>query len=311
MHIITKIFVVLVSLLAVAIVPLAVVQSQNQAVLKQQVQDRDASLSGVRRDLDAERALRSKTENELQMQVRDLDGEKSRLVADVAQRDARVKGLEAEIAQMRIAQATVQQQVAVLAETDRTKTELTKALNDELEKLRGRLTDAEKIRIDLEQRVTKADADLEVAQSAVRDLKEQMAALEELKATADQRLSQYEGRYGRLADASAAGVPGSPASAGVLPGSTAAATFVDKDLVARVINVRRSPEAVYAEIDAGSRDGVREGWVMTISDGDRFIGRLRISTVDPNRAVGTVELEEPSERGPVKAGQRVVARKGS
>jgi len=309
-HIITKIFVVLVSLLAVAIVPLAVVQSQHQAVLKQQVQDRDASLSGLRRDLDAERALRSKTENELQMQVRDLDGEKSRLVADVAQRDARVKGLEAEIAQMRIAQATIQQQVAVLAETDRTKTDLTKALNDELEKIRGRLADAEKIRIDLEQRVTKADADLEVAQSAVRDLKEQMAALEELKATADQRLSQYEGRYGRLADAST-GAPGAPASAGVLPGSTAAATFVDKDLVARVVNVRRSPEAVYAEIDAGSRDGVREGWVMTISDGDRFIGRLRISTVDPNRAVGTVELEEPSERGPVKAGQRVVARKGS
>ena len=309
MHIITKIFVVLVSLLAVAIVPLAVVQSQNQAILKQQVQDRDASLSGLRRDLDAERALRSKTENELQMQVRDLDGEKSRLAADVAQRDARVKGLEAEIAQMRIAQATIQQQVAVLAETDRTKTELTKALNDELEKLRGRLTDAEKIRIDLEQRVTKADADLEVAQSAVRDLKEQMAALEELKATADQRLSQYEGRYGRLADASA--VAGSPASAGILPGASAAATFVDKDLVARVVNVRRSPEAVYAEIDAGSRDGVREGWVMTISDGDRFIGRLRISTVDPNRSVGTVELEEPSERGPVKAGQRVVARKGA
>jgi predicted nuclease with TOPRIM domain len=310
-HIITKIFVVLVSLLAVAIVPLAVVQSQNQAVLKQQVQDRDASLSGLRRDLDAERALRAKTENELQMQVRDLDGEKSRLVADVAQRDARVKGLEAEIAQMRIAQATIQQQVAVLAETDRTKTDLTKALNDELEKIRGRLADAEKIRIDLEQRVTKADADLEVAQSAVRDLKEQMAALEELKATADQRLTQYEGRYGRLADASAVGASGSPASAGILPGSAAPATFVDKDLVARVVNVRRSPEAVYAEIDAGSRDGVREGWVMTISDGDRFIGRLRISTVDPNRAVGTVELEEPSERGPVKAGQRVVARKGS
>jgi hypothetical protein len=308
-HIITKIFVVLVSLLAVAIVPLAVVQSQNQAVLKQQVQDRDASLSGLRRDLDAERALRSKTENELQMQVRDLDGEKSRLSADVAQRDARVKGLEAEIAQMRIAQATIQQQVAVLAETDRTKTDLTKALNDELEKIRGRLADAEKIRIDLEQRVTKADADLEVAQSAVRDLKEQMAALEELKASADQRVSQYEGRYGRLADAG--GAPGAPASAGILPGASVAATFVDKDIVARVVNVRRSPEAVYAEIDAGSRDGVREGWVMTISDGDRFIGRLRISTVDPNRAVGTVELEEPSERGPVKAGQRVVARKGA
>ncbi|MBU3728264.1 MAG: hypothetical protein FGM37_03315, partial [Phycisphaerales bacterium] len=233
MHIITKIFVVLVSLLAVAIVPLAVVQSQNQAALKQSIQDRDASLSGLRRDLDAERALRSKTENELQMQVRDLDGEKSRLAADVAQRDARVKGLESEVAQMRIAQATIQQQVAVLAETDRTKTELTVTLNDELEKMRGRLADAEKIRIDLERRVTKADSDLEVAQSAIRDLKEQMAALEELKATADQRLSQYEGRFGRLADSSTTG-PGAPASAGVLPGSGGASAFVDRDVVARV-----------------------------------------------------------------------------
>lgn len=309
MHILTKIFVVLVSLLAVAIVPLAVVQSQNQVILKQQVQDREATVSGLRRDLDAERALRSKTENELQLQIRDLDGEKSRLAADLAQRDARLKGLDSEIAQMRIGQATLQQQLAVLAETDRTKTELAKALSDELEKLRGRLTDAEKMRIDLEQRVTKCDSDLEVAQSAVRDLKEQMAALEELKAAADQRASQYEGRYGRLADAPAAGATG--ASAGMLPAAGGATAFVDKDVVARVVNVRRSPEAVYVEIDAGSRDGVREGWVMTISDGDRFIGRLRVTTVDPNTSVGTVEMEDPSGRGAVKAGQRVVARKGS
>lgn len=310
MHILTKIFVVLVSLLAVAIVPLAVVQSQNQAILKQQVQDREATVSGLRRDLDAERALRSKTENELQLQIRDLDGEKSRLAADLAQRDARLKGLDSEIAQMRIGQATLQQQLAVLAETDRTKTELAKALSDELEKLRGRLTDAEKMRIDLEQRVTKCDADLEVAQSAVRDLKEQMASIEELKAAADQRASQYESRYGRLADATQQG-GATGASAGMLPAAGGATAFVDKDVVARVVNVRRSPEAVYVEIDAGSRDGVREGWVMTISDGDRFIGRVRISTVDPNTSVGTVEMEDPSGRGPVKAGQRVVARKGS
>ena len=31
---------------------------------------------------------------------------------------------------------------------------------------------------------------------------------------------------------------------------------------------------VLAEINAGSRDGLQEGWVMTIADGSRFIGNL-------------------------------------
>jgi len=74
--------------------------------------------------------------------------------------------------------------------------------------------------------------------------------------------------------------------------------------------VKREPDATLAEINAGSRDGVKEGWVMTIADGSNFIGNLRIVQVDVNRAVGVVELEDATGRGEVKSGQRAIARKG-
>jgi len=43
---------------------------------------------------------------------------------------------------------------------------------------------------------------------------------------------------------------------------------------------------------------------MTISNAEGFVGRLRITEVDINRAVGVVELEQ----GRVSQGDRVLAR---
>ena len=49
---------------------------------------------------------------------------------------------------------------------------------------------------------------------------------------------------------------------------------------------------------------------MTIGDGARFIGKLKITSVDVNKSVGTVELEDVAARGAVRAGQKVTIRKG-
>ena len=73
MHILTNVFVVLVSLLAVAIVPLAAVQSSNQAVLRQQVKDAETKVAAARNELETERALRSKAESDAALQIKDLD----------------------------------------------------------------------------------------------------------------------------------------------------------------------------------------------------------------------------------------------
>ena len=47
-----------------------------------------------------------------------------------------------------------------------------------------------------------------------------------------------------------------------------------------------------------------------IGDGATYIGNIKITHVDVNRAVGVIELENASARGEVKVGQRAIARAG-
>jgi len=295
-HILTKVFVVLVSLLAIALVPLAAVQASNQSVLRQQIKDKDVQVSAARSELDTERALRAKAENDTALQIKDLDAEKNRLQSDLAQNGLRVRSLEADIAQSKIRLASLEQTIAVTMDVDRAKTELTKTLSGELDKQRTMLTDCEGIRIAVEQKLGKTDSDLRVAQEALGDLKEQIASLSSEKVKSDQVVQSFTAKFGPSDSDSGS--------------STAAAPISDRNVSASIVNVRRTDNQVYAEIDAGSRDGVKLGWTMTIGDGSRFIGKLKITSVDVNKSVGTVELEDVAARGAVRTGQKVTIRKG-
>lgn len=296
MHILTKVFVVLVSLLAIALVPLAAVQASNQSVLRQQIKDKDVQVSAARSELDTERALRAKAENDTALQIKDLDAEKNRLQSDLAQNGLRVRSLEADISQSKIRLASLEQTIAVTMDVDRAKTELTKTLSEELDKQRTMLTDCERIRIDVEQKLGKTDSDLRVAQEALGDLKEQIASLSNEKVKSDQVVQSFTAKFGTADADSGSAIP--------------AAAIPDRNVAASIVNVRRTDNQVYAEIDAGSRDGVKVGWTMTIGDGSRFIGKLKITSVDVNKSVGTVELEDVAARGAVRAGQKVTVRKG-
>ena len=295
-HILTKLFVVLVSLLAIALVPLAAVQASNQSVLRQQIKDKEVQVSAARSELDTERALRAKAENDTALQIKDLDAEKNRLQSDLAQNGLRVRSLEADISQSKIRLASLEQTIAVTMDVDRAKTELTKTLSEELDKQRTMLTDCERIRIDVEQKLGKTDSDLRVAQEALGDLKEQIASLSSEKVKSDQVVQSFTAKFGPT-DADSGS-------------SIAVATIPDRNVSASIVNVRRTDNQVYAEIDAGSRDGVKVGWTMTIGDGARFIGKLKITSVDVNKSVGNVELEDVAARGAVRAGQKVTIRKG-
>ncbi len=300
LHILTKIFVVLVSLLAVALVPLAAVQSSNQALLKQQIKDKDVQVSAARGELDTERALRAKSEHDTALQIKDLDSEKNRLQSELAQSGLRLRSLDAEVAQAKIRLVSLEQTIAVALDGDRAKTELTRTLSTELDQQRISLNDCEKMRIDIEQKYSKTDSDLRVAQEALGDLKEQVAALSSDKAKSDQVVQSFTAKFG----------PADAASASASASSGAFIETPDRDVSAKIVNVKRTDNKVYAEIDAGSRDGVKVGWLMTIGDGSRFVGKLMITSVDVNKAVGTVELEDVAARGAVRAGQKVSVRKG-
>ena len=109
-------------------------------------------------------------------------------------------------------------------------------------------------------------------------------------ATAVRDVSSYEQKFGTLL--TAGDKPPPPLS----------------DLDATVVDVRRGQDQTLAVINAGSRDGIEEEWVMNISRGGSFIATLRIIRVDINRATGVLELQDIQNRGEVQPGDRVTAR---
>ena len=61
---------------------------------------------------------------------------------------------------------------------------------------------------------------------------------------------------------------------------------------------------------AAPRDHSEIGWTGTIGRGGTFLGTLRITNVDINRATGVVELENQLTRGRVDVSDRVLFRSG-
>jgi len=295
-HILSKVFVVLVALLSVALVPLVVTQSANQATYKAQAESAKSELVSVNASLQTAQAAAARLETDLQVRIKELEGERSAMQSELADKVARVRTLETEVANAQVAQSKFQAGLELLSSSDKEKVELVKKLTDQLTDARTKEVQARSELVAAEGELASLSSKYENAVQARRDLEEEVQKLMEAKTEADAR-------------ASAPAAPAGPAAALGAAGETERVA-ADRNLVARIIDVRRTDEAIYAEIDAGSSSGVRQGWTLMIGDGATFVGDLRIIRVDVNRAVGIVELEDASGRGEVRSGQRAVARKG-
>jgi cell shape-determining protein MreC len=124
------------------------------------------------------------------------------------------------------------------------------------------------------------------AQEERHDMEEQ---LDELRA----QLTAYVSKFGTLNTVVAT-------NSGIAP---------DRAMSSTVLTVSRNNDDVLVEINAGSRDGVQKGWIMTVGQDGTFLGRLQVEQVDINRSIGRVTLED-SSRGLVVPGSSVYAVKG-
>ncbi len=288
MHVLTKIFVVLVSLLACMLVPLVVTYAHNEnsyaslySAAKSQADAAEAELRSARSGFDTAKATLQTENTQLQETVKDLRSQMASLELDV--RQAEQGRVEAESRQ-----SEFQAQLATLASAIQVGQSVRETLLSEVRDLRDRMLDTERERVELDQAYQLALSEKEVAEKARRALEEELAQIKDERSSALDQVQRYVSTYGPL-DA------GDSVQLGVRP---------DRNLETRIVEVRRTADEVLAEIDAGSRDGVKIGWVLTISNAEGFAGRLRVTEVDINRAVGVVELEQ----GRVAQGDRVLAR---
>ena len=296
MHVLTKIFIVLVALLTVAIVPLVAVNATNESTFQKKFKEAQASASAAEAILSTERSAWLASQQKLETDIRAMESK----VADL-QKQADSKGAEArkaaqELAGTKAAQASIAASLEVLAQNGKATGELTETLVAELRNLRTRSMEAEKRLVEVQEAFDSSQSSLEVADAARRALQEEVKRLADEKDHAPATVADYVASVGEPAKAR--------------PGAVGERVVATRSVSSTIISVRRDGNTTLAEINAGSRDGLKAGWVMTIGDGSTFVGNLRITEVDVNRSVGVVELEDATARGEVKVGQRAISRSG-
>lgn len=297
-HILTKILVVLVALLVVALVPLASVASTNQINFKREAADAESKYKLEQTNSRAAQDAYYASVGAQQARIAALEKEIATAQQQASSERSARADFEKQVESMRIQVAELQGQVTAFAANAGLQTKLIDALRTDVESSRTQYISSEKQRVELQDAIARMQGDLESETAAKRQLQEQLQKVTEEKDRASADVSRYAALHGSMAPR--AGATGDA----VLP------TPADRSLSATVVSVKREPDSTLAEINVGSRDGVREGWVLTLADGSNFVGNLRIVQVDVNRAVGVVELEDISTRGEVKPGQRAIARKG-
>jgi hypothetical protein len=290
-HVLTKIFIVLVSMLAVLLVPLVVVYAQNEDSFKAKFQSASDLAAAANQNLAAEALTHADEQARLALQIRELTSENKILARDrdSALTDARRVG--SELTEARSQQSEIRADLARLASAATAGQDLIESLLSEVRTMRSEALAAERRSVELDEALRDITGQLESAVAARRAVQEELQQLREEHARSMEQVAVYVEKFGRL-DLDVRPPP----------------QMVDLD--ATVVTVRRGAEQTLAEINAGSRDGVREGWIMTIGRSGSFLGNLRIIAVDINNATGIVELEDPNGRGRVEAGDRVYARRG-
>ncbi len=298
MHVLTKIFIVLVALLTVAIVPLVAVNANNESAFQKKFKEAQAAAAVAEATLNTERAAWLASQQKLESDLRAMESKVADLQKQADSKSALARKAEQELAGTKAAQASVAASLEILAQNGKAHGELAESLVAELRGLRTRTMESEKQLVELQEAFDASQSSLEVADAARRALQEEVKRLGDEKDRAVATIAEYVANVGELPKARAGAV------------SDSTRVVASRNVSSTIISVRRDGNATLAEINAGSRDGLKAGWVLTIGDGSTFVGNLRITEVDVNRAVGVVELEDTSSRGEVKVGQRAIARAG-
>jgi len=292
-HILTKIFIVLVTLLAVAIVPLVATYTTNEnsyrAMFKSADDQRRVSMT---RATEAEQALvaqRGQMQQEIDVRESTISAQRT----EQANVRANFESLNAQIGRLEARLAQSSANLQALSSASEVNSELKQRFVNENYDLRKDAIDSERMVMLMEDQLEQSRYQSEVADRAKRIANEERHNMEKQLDALQARLDAYITKFGELEAFTIV-------DAGVAP---------DRTLSSVVLTVSRQFDVVLVEINVGSRDGVRKGWIMTVGSNGTFLGRLQIEQVDINRSVGRVTLEDAS-RGLVVPGSTVFAVKG-
>ena len=292
-HILTKIFIVLVTLLAVAMVPLVATYTTNENSYraKYRAADDQQRVALIRAG-DAETALFAQRV-QMQNEIDARDATIGSLRSDQATTRASLESFRAQIGRLESQLSQSNANLQALSSSSEVNSKLKERFVVENYTLRENIIDAERMIMEMEDLLEDTRLEAQGAMRAERKAQEERHDLEEQLDAMRSRLIAYISKFGELKTVATI-------DTGLAP---------DRTLASTVLTVSRANDDVLVEINAGSRDGVQKGWIMTVGQDGTFLGRLQVEQVDINRSIGRVTLEDPS-RGLVVPGSSVYAVKG-
>ncbi|MEM6552935.1 MAG: hypothetical protein AAF750_12530 [Planctomycetota bacterium] len=288
MNILTKAFVVLVTVLSILLVALVVPFVHQQTTTEAELADLQSQLSVARAEANA-------NAKELAEKLDVEDAQLLQLQTSQTDRDNEVIRVTGELNRISDEKNTLEQDLAKAEANNQVLTRVFDAQAGRIKTLSDNLLTAQKTQIEQNTQIAeltatnaKKEQDLAVLRLQVQKLQEDQTATLAAKQAVEAKL------------ASALALVGDNASASALPP-------VAPDIRGQVTRVQ-SPldNLTLVEINVGKRDGVAADMVFRVHRGDNFLGELTILTVERGLAVGQLSLVQ----GDVKPGDSISAGSG-
>jgi small-conductance mechanosensitive channel len=287
-HILTKVFVLIASVLSIMMAALAISYSVNADRITADYNDSQAAAVAAINDQAAQKAAHGQERAALQE-------DKNKLQDELASRDADTRRLEASNSELRIAlrqaeaaRESISSKIAQLGVTTETQAKIIDEYKTELSRLREAELSWRNDKIDLEKSLSDLESQVIVYEQVKRALQEQ---IEEL------RLAMNNLQNG-----------GSSASASVQTPTEISGPLI-RGSIDEVLVDQDSGDTL-VKINLGSNDRIRENTRLYIHrDNTIYLGELVIFSVDLNHAVGRVAYVAKDQS--IRAGDQVMSKIGN
>ncbi len=288
MHILTKVFVLIASVLSIMMAALAISYSVNADRITAGYRDAMAAADTAKADQAAQQAAHGHASAAMEDSITSLRDE-------LASRDADTRRLEASNSELRIAlrqaeagRESISSKIAQLGVTVETQARIIDEYKSEMGRLRGAELSWRDDKIDLEKSLSDLESQVIVYEQVKRALQEQISEM---------RIALNNGDNGSSSASTASQTP-TEISGPLIRGS-----------IDEVLNDPSSGDTL-VKVNLGSNDRLRENTRLYIHRGNNvYLGELVIFSVDLNHAVGRVAYVAQDQA--IREGDRVMSKLGS
>ena len=279
MSVLTKVFVVLLTVLSLALSMLTIGAMAQQQNWKASAADWQAAALAANAQAQAVTANAALEQQRALARLDDNQAENTRLTNEINELNIQLADLRQKNASLTNQLNNEQAQATSLADHNKLLESARVREQELVAKLSERNSLITRQNIDLNDRVKELTANMSMAQSRVRALKEQLGA-----AIGGEQLSSAQ-------------IPGGPNIVQPYTPSVAAPGGFD-DVAAPIRGEITAVRGDLAEISVGSADGVGHGMRFLIyrrlGNAPKYIGTMRITAVEANAAAGVIEQSEGS-----------------